>query len=312
MTIDYGPQHAPDLPFTARIRFHQSWYRATVLGVGYGTGPQPHHRCRFGNMLDAEAGAKGLNFLTPASFDVARRRIALGAGVEPFRCFRNMLSSQPMCFNLFGPLVHDHALATRVMRAALPGEVGEVTDVRIEYAPSPKGEYLNDRTSFDAFVSYVRPDGELAFLGIETKLTDTFSEHDYDGPTYRRFTECEPSLWRRDAWPYLASSRWNQLWRNHLLVESLCRHRTPAHGTRGRLVLVHHPGDAAISAVIDRYRSFLTSADDTFRAWALDWLIDAWEPVAESEPERRWLADFRRRYLTLAASQEAWEASRLR
>ena len=231
MTIDYGPQHAGDEPFTARVRFHQSWYRATVLGVGYGTGPQPHHRCRFGNMLDAEAGAKGLNFLTPGSFDVARRRIALGAGVEPFRCLRNMLSSQPMCFNLFGPLVHDHTLATRVMRAALPGEVGEVTDVRIEYAPSPKGEYLNDRTSFDAFVSYVRPDGELAFLGIETKLTDTFSEHEYDGPTYRRFTECEPSLWRRDAWPYLASSRWNQLWRNHLLVESLCRHRTPAHGT---------------------------------------------------------------------------------
>ena len=59
MTIDYGPQHAGDQPFTARIRFHQSWYRATVLGVGYGTGPQPHHRCRFGNMLDAEAGAEG-------------------------------------------------------------------------------------------------------------------------------------------------------------------------------------------------------------------------------------------------------------
>ncbi len=95
MTIDYGPQYPPDLPFTARVRFHQSWYRATVLGVGYGTGPEAHHRSRFGNMLDLEAAEAGLNFLTPASFDVARRRIAQGGGVAPFRCLHNMLSSQP-------------------------------------------------------------------------------------------------------------------------------------------------------------------------------------------------------------------------
>ena len=70
-----------------------------------------------------------------------------------------MLSSQPMCFNLFGPLVGDLSLATRCMRALLPGEVGEVTEVRIEYGPSPADEYLGDRTSFDAFVGYTRPDG---------------------------------------------------------------------------------------------------------------------------------------------------------
>jgi hypothetical protein len=310
MTVDYGPQYAGDVPFTARLRFHQSWYRATVLGVPCGTGPQPQSRGRYGNMLDSTAANAGGNFLTPAIFDVAQRRIAAGSGVEPFRCLHNMLSSQPMCFNLFGPLVSDHALATRLMRAALPGEVGEVSDVRIEYAPSPKAEYLNDRTSFDAFVAYVRPDGEPAFLGIETKLTDTFSEREYDGPTYRRFTECEPSLWRRDAWRHLAHSPWNQLWRNHLLVEALCRHRSPAHGTRGRLVLVHHPGDATISPGVDQYRTFLTSPDDTFSAWPLDWLVDAWDAVAQSEAERRWLADFRLRYVALDRSQEAWEGLR--
>ncbi len=198
------------------------------------------------------------------------------------------------------------------MRAALPGEVSEVVDVRIEYAPSPKSDYLDDRTSFDAFVAYVRPDGQPAFLGIETKLTDAFSEREYDRPTYRRLTECEPSPWRRDAWPHLVSSQWNQLWRNHLLVEALCRHRAAAPGTRGRLVLVHHPGDTAIAPVVDQYRAFLTSPDDTFAAWSLDWLIEAWDAVAESEAERRWLADFRLRYLSLAASEEAWKAVRLR
>jgi hypothetical protein len=310
MGFDFGPQFAGDPPFVARMRFHQSWYRAAVLGVGYGTGPKPESRSRYGNMLDSVAADAGQNFLTPAIFDVARRRIAAGSGVEPFRCLRNMLSSQPMCFNVFGPLVVDHELATRVVRAMLPGEVQRVTDVRIEYAPAPKHEYLDDGTSLDAFIAYTRLDGDPAFLGIETKLTDRFSEREYDRPIYRRFTECEPSLWRRDAWPRLSQSEWNQLWRNHLLVESLCRHRTPAHGSRGRLVLVHHPGDLEIAPVVDQYRAFLTCPDDTFAAWSLDGLVDAWQMAAESAGERRWLDDLRLRYLALDRSEEAWEGLR--
>ena len=90
-----------------------------------------------------------------------------------------------MCFNLFGPLVGDLPLATRCMRALLPGKSTGVTEVRIEYAPSPADEYLGDRTSFDAFVAYRRPDGQPAFLGIETKLTEPFSPGEYDKPTYR-------------------------------------------------------------------------------------------------------------------------------
>ena len=206
------------------MRLHQSWYRATVLGVPCGTGPLPSSQTHYGNMLDEAAGMAGLNFLTPQIFSVARARIAQGGGVEPFRCLHNMLSSQPMCFNLFGPLVGDLSLATRCMRALLSGEVGEVTEVRIEYGPSPADEYLGDRTSFDAFVAYARPDGEPAFLGIETKLTEPFSPGEYQKQTYRLLTECDGSLWRREAWATMASSEWNQLWRNHLLVEALCRH----------------------------------------------------------------------------------------
>jgi hypothetical protein len=75
-------------------------------------------------------------------------------------------------------------------------------------------------------------------------------------------------------------------------------------------VLVHHPGDAAISPVVDQYRSFLMFPDDMFRAWPLDWLIDAWDAVAESEAEHQWLAEFRIRYVALDRSQEAWEGLR--
>ncbi|HMK12683.1 MAG TPA: hypothetical protein VK461_13920, partial [Acidimicrobiales bacterium] len=111
-----------------------------------------------------------------------------------------MLSSQPMCFNLFGPLVADLDLATRCVGALLPGQVERVIDVRVEYAPAPADQYLGDRTSFDAFIAYARPGGDTAFLGIETKLTEPFSPGEHRKESYRRLTECADSLWRPDAW----------------------------------------------------------------------------------------------------------------
>jgi hypothetical protein len=169
------------------MRFHQSWYRANVLRVPFGTGPGPQHSGKFGNMLPREDGAKGLNFLTPDIFEVAKSRVKDEQGmVEEFRLFNNMLSSQPMCFNLFGPFVTSFNLATEVFKHLLPNEIEKVTDVKIEYSPEPKEEYLNDRTAFDAFVEFLRPDGRFGFVGIETKLTEPFSQKYYDTPVYRR------------------------------------------------------------------------------------------------------------------------------
>src|ERR1019366_6109374 len=74
--------------------------------------------------------------------------------VDPFRLMHNMLSSQPMCFNLFGPLAVDRDRAGRLLAALFPGEIARVHEVKIEYAPSPASEYLADRTSFDAFIDY--------------------------------------------------------------------------------------------------------------------------------------------------------------
>jgi hypothetical protein len=66
-------------------------------------------------------------------------------------------------------------------------------------------------------------------------LTEPFSPGEYQKQTYRPLDECDGSLWRREAWATMASSDWNQLWRNHLLVEALCRHPervTAAEGDR--------------------------------------------------------------------------------
>jgi hypothetical protein len=72
--------------------------------------------------------ARGLEVLVLRSIS----GLAQGSGViEPFRLLRNMLSSQPMCFNLFGPLVYDAALATRLLRVFPKLGVAQVLQVKL-------------------------------------------------------------------------------------------------------------------------------------------------------------------------------------
>ena len=198
-----GPQYDGDEPFRQRMRLHQSWYRHEVLGVPYGTGPRRTSASCYGNMLSADAADAadaGLNFLTPAIHGLAAQRIADRSGaVEPFRLLRNMLSSQPMCFNLLGLLELDHDLGTVLARALWGTHIERVTAVRFEWAPAPAAEYLNDRTAFDALVEYESRDGP-GFVGIETKLSEPFSPKVYDRQEYRRWmTGSGP--WLDDAHP---------------------------------------------------------------------------------------------------------------
>lgn len=303
--LDLGPQYAGDTPFAARMRRHQSWYRAAVLGVPYGTGPGPQDTKAYGNMLRNEDGCRGLNFLSPRIFEVVQQRLADGQGaVEPFRLLHNMLSSQPMCFNLFGPLVADPELATRLWSRIFPDEVARVTRVAIEYTPVPADEYLADRTAFDAFIEYFMPDGRLAYTGIETKLTEPFSRQVYDGPAYRRWVDGPDSPWRPDVAGQLSHERHNQLWRDHLLVVAMLRHsRSPY--ARGRLLLVRHALDSECASVAQGYQTMLRDGDNTLVDMTLDKMVAVWQSAIANSSWSDWLSAFRLRYLDLHQSEAA-------
>jgi hypothetical protein len=296
--LNLGPQYANDAPFTRRMRRHQSWYRTQVLGLPHGVGPQ-RGGAPYGNYLTEADAARGANFLTPAIHQVALDRLRERTGVvQEYRLLHNLLSSQPMCFNLFGPLVDDLGLATRLLGALLPGEVAQVERVLLEWAPQPARDFLSDRTAFDAFVEYRRPDGARAFVGFETKLTEPFSQDHYDGAAYRRWMD-ERAPWRPEAAQAVTHVRHNQLWRDHLLAVALARQPGWAHG---RLALVRHPLDAECAEVVRGYTGLLREGDDTFADFTLDRVLDAWSGALQTEEERTWLAAFALRYLGLSTS----------
>lgn len=293
-----GPQYPGDDRLTARMRRHQSWWRHERLGVGWGTDTRGNP---YGNYLSESDARAGKNFLMPDIHRVAEARINAGGGVEKFRCTRNLLSSQPMAFNLFGPLQLDPDLAVCLLDPLLPGGVTAAT-VAVEWAP-PRALHLNDSTSFDVAVHYTTRSGESAIAGIETKLTEPFSQRTYgsnDHHTERyRAVACRSSVWIDPMAESLTDKRWNQIWRNHLLVESI---RQTEPGLLGSEIVVHHPLDSRCTAAIAGYSAHLTSPEESLRTLTLDTIVGTWSSLVTADADRQWLTDFADRYLNLELS----------
>jgi hypothetical protein len=253
-------------------------------------------------MLDDQGAASGANFLTPEIRGVYRDHDK--TGVEPFRCERNMLSSQPMCFNIFGPLVADRTLAQVLVQAVVPSPVDKVRDVEIGHSPAAR--YLDDKTAFDAFISYERVDGGRGFVAIETKLTEPFSQKNPDAAAYVKSTSKFTDTWPEDVHEALDDPRWFQLWRNHLLAHEFVA--DPEEGfDEGYSAVVRHPMDSECAAAVASYQQLLTEAGRaSFLDLPLDRVIDAWRPLVAQQPARRtWLDAFHARYLALDLSA-AW------
>jgi hypothetical protein len=262
-----------------------------------------------GNYLAWSDAELGLNFLNPSIFCAARERMRSEGALDEYRLLANLLSSQPMCFNLFGPLTSDLGLARELLDALLPEGVSEVLSVNLEYAPAPREEYLGDRTAFDAFFDYLDRAGVHRFVGIETKLTEPFSPQRYGRdhrPAYDQLTKASDSPWVDDVADRVYDVRWNQLWRNQLLVEATRKHLSQLHGAHGRLVVIRHQGDNRCAETISQYRKLLEAPDDSFLDLPLDVLVDAWLPLVTGT-NAEWLNDFRTRYVDLSWSQSVWD-----
>src|SRR5690606_24793953 len=81
-----------------------------------------------------------LNYITDPIREVVRREVldpktSKGKLYGQPRIFNDLLSSQPLCFNLFGELQNDVELATRAFCALTAGRVQRVTSIKFEHSP---------------------------------------------------------------------------------------------------------------------------------------------------------------------------------
>lgn len=173
-----GRQHKGDSKFVAKCRLLQSIYRVEI-GEDEGYIQRGSKRYFYGNYI-MNGDKTGKNFLEDYIFDYAKKRVNNRKHYETIneeRLFNNLLSSQPMAFNLFCPLIKmlekDESSATDILRAALPDyNINKVTKIDLEFIPDNFKELTNDLTAMDAIIEFTDNDGIPSFIAIETKYSE--------------------------------------------------------------------------------------------------------------------------------------------
>ena len=247
------------------------------------------------------------------AYEVARSKLISGAGIiEKDRLARNLLSSQPLCFNLFGYLsqVDPNALLPWV-RAYAP-RATSISRIWLEYAPTAEdlgGDPLGG-SAFDAFVEYLLPDESRGFIGIETKYHENLAkglnippEGSRTREKYAKATQLG-GAWRVGAAAELVSHRKNlQFWYNQLLAQRTYDRVTDADGTRRYAeftqVVVACRQDESDKAVVRAVADQLAEGHEgTLRFCAIDDVLDS---VTGHDD---WKREFRQRYTDFTPIQE--------
>lgn len=266
----------------------------------------------YGNYLPLEfAKDTKANFLTNHIGDIVEENVKNSTGLikEP-RIWNNLLSSQPLAFNLFGELTTEKGLktTTKLFKKLININIEKVTEINFEYSPGRrKIKYTNDRTAFDVFVKYDTSEGKKGFIGIEVK----YSEHMYDKPdkikldnkvkTANRYKQIakDSGLFQDESINKLMYSNIHQLWRDHLLALSMFISNNDY--DIGHYVILYPKDNQQCTNTIKKYlNTFKESSDNSFFILlTLEKLIDTLKSLSND----KWIDQFVNRYLNFTKIQ---------
>lgn len=276
--------------FKNQCRDHQSKFRSEVLKVGY----ENLH-----NILNDEDGKRGLNFYRSEGFDIFYS-IRL-----PFRkpLFCNLLRSEHIPFNLFIPLSWEKEFAKRVFNEVLGGYIDQIDQIVIEYSPKPRENYLDDNTSFDTYIEYLHIDGTIGILGIEVKYTE--GSYPYSGKTEKEKMESPESHYYQRSNESgvflnlidLKNDNYRQLWRNHLLGESILLADKSKYNHFHSLTF-YPSGNTHFTKVITEYNKFLKPEyGERVKGVTYERFFQACQNHLPNEDFSKWLDWLEKRYL---------------
>jgi len=285
-----GKQYDKDDDFKREARLHQSKYRGNVLCVNCD---------EFGNMLEEQDGRDGLNFYSDFNIlDAVYERYGKRYNRQ---LYSNLLRSEHIPFNLYIPLRENLDYAKNVFNDLLPINIKAIQRIEIEYAPHPKEKYLDDHTSFDTFIEYNHLDGSIGILGIEVKYTEqgyplkikSTEEKQLRNKSSKYWIITEKSgLFKTGIEDKLVQDDYRQIWRNHILGESIVQVDGIKHFTS---ITMYPDGNTHFRKSISEYNEFLTDKDRVLGITYEEYLCT----LLEYSPGRRfrdWIDYLRLRY----------------
>lgn len=243
----------------------------------HGGGPDA---TKVGSRLElAFAKQSGANFINPGALAAVRARLAAPERFQMLkedRLWADLLSSMPMCFNLFGDLACDEEAARRAVNAWWPAAPQGRVQVRFEHSPSRRDPlFLGNQSAFDVAFEIDAGDDTRAIIGVETKYHEHAKAEPPPKPAalgrHVEVTE-ESGAFVSDWRERIIGTDLQQIWLDHLLVLSMLQHPSKR-WTWGRFVLVYPAGNPSFAGAAERYVSVLTDTE-TFAATTIESLLD--------------------------------------
>ncbi|SFR97695.1 PGN_0703 family putative restriction endonuclease [Sphingomonas jatrophae] len=248
-----------DNRFRTNVRLLQAFWRTgRELRIGRHTAADGTKRL-LGSRISNTAGRAGGNFM---SAEIARLVYREHTYREPWsnydeqRLWTNLLSSQPLVFNAFGPLRLDPTLATAMLRAICPDLADATADaVLFEHSPGRGvAELTGDHTAWDVAITYTREGGARGIVAIEVKYSESGWEPVKE--LRSRYAELMPAtgLFLDPTAPELRRAPIQQLMREHVLLQA-----TIARGdyAEGRFIVIAPQLNRPMQSACRRYAAQL-------------------------------------------------------
>lgn len=285
-----------DHRFRSAARLLQSmWREDRELPIGaYVVGGK---RKKLGSRISPAAAKAGANFMLPAIAWLVRRECAYrepAALIDEGRLYGNLLSSMPLCFNLFGLLKLDLAFASRVLGELFPELSGaKVQAVLFEHSPGRGDPALTaDHSAFDVLIRYETPAGRKGFVAVELKYSESCQEPvPAIRPRYDDLAEVS-GLFVEPMKPTLRTNPSQQLFREHLLAQTMLMR---GDYDEGRFIVIAPRLNTLVANAIATYRAELKPAGEDQVGFASISLEDTLVALAMAG-EEEYAAKLYRRY----------------
>jgi hypothetical protein len=295
-------KYESDYPFKNQCRYHQSHYRSEVLKVWYNEDI---------NVLLDEDGRYGLNFYDGFGIRDLVRKITLR---KQFHC--NLLRSEHIPYNFFIPFIpleQKKEFCKQVFNDLIGTGIESIIQIEIEYAPPRKEKYLNDHTAFDTYIEYQHIDGSKGILGIEVKYTELSyplkkgsTEHtkmtkDFEKSSYKKRT-IESGVFQLNTGDFdkIKTDRYRQVWRNHLLGESIIL-KDGKDFKHFQSLTFYPSANKHFSEVISEYRNWFLKPEYQYRVQGITY-EDFFQSCRKHCPNKQyniWLDYLEKRYIVL-------------
>jgi hypothetical protein len=230
------------------------------------------------------AKSEGANFITPAALAAVRSRLGNSEKHQTLneeRLWADLLSSMPLCFNLFGDLAADSTRASEAVRAWWPAAPLGVATVRFEHSPGRRDAlYLGNRSAFDVAFDIETGTGSHAVVGVETKYHEHAKAEPAPSPAAlaRYFEVAERSGVFQDGWrSAVVGTELQQIWLDHLLALAMLQHPS-GKWQWARFVLVFPSGNPSFARAAAVYRDLLRGSE-TFESRTIEELIASPSPI---------------------------------